>query len=128
MRNSVVCNRPFNRTCLKQKHMIECIVHPGNWSKRGTECEECVLVRECDERQEKKAGTKTKKELDKEEHRQWLEDTARGRREDKAKWEEKEKDADGQRVAAQAAGVEAIPPNSMVMQDLAMVEEDGEEE
>lgn len=108
--------------------MIECLVHPGNWSKRGTECEECVQVRECGERQEKKAGTKTKKEVEKEEHRQWLGDNARGRRVDKPKWEEKEKnDAAGQPVNAQPAPAQGIAAHPVAFQGLDMVVEEEEE-
>lgn len=119
--DSIVCRKPFGRTCRKDKHMIECAIH-GNLSKRGAECEECVLERACREREEKEAGTTTKNKVEEEKHRKWLEGSNSER---KPRWPQEKKDkAAIHLVDAQPDAVQGNIIQSMATPGLEILEEE----
>lgn len=54
------CGKSFSSKCVKNGHMIECSVHPGEYSLPGNSCATCVAVAEAAARAAKKAAEAAK--------------------------------------------------------------------
>ena len=57
--------------------MIRCSVHPDTLVKRGSICETCLAIRAGAEWDSKNENSRSQKEIDKESHRQFLNDSIR---------------------------------------------------